>query len=113
MPREVEILMKEAMKREGYGFLRAELCQREAARVRHANGFEPAQVDSRMVTLSLRIPQLLEGIRFLILVARYEKVRHGDAMIDCPVLIAAGVRHDVKRLILSVSVSWSEAEVRW
>ena len=55
----------------------------------------------------------LEGVRFLILDARYEKVRHGGSVIDCAVLIATGVRHDGKRTILGVSVSLSEAEVHW
>ena len=55
----------------------------------------------------------LEGVRFLILDARYEKVRHGGVVIDCAVLIAFGVRLDGKRTILGVSASLSEAEVHW
>lgn len=50
----------------------------------------------------------------LVLDARYEKVRHGGAVIDCAVLIAMGVREeDGKRMLLGVSVSLSEAEVHW
>ena len=190
MPRAVEILMNEAMKRERSAFLGAEPYQREAGRVGHANGFKPKHVDSRMGALELRIPQVrglaegvegfypqslerglrseralklaiaemyvqgvstrkvaaitqalcgldvssssvsrasqqldaeleawrtrpLEGVRFLLLDARYEKVRHGGSVIDCAVLIATGVRHDGKRTILGVSVSLSEAEVHW
>ena len=190
MPRAIEILMNEAMKRERSTFLGAEPYQREAARVGHANGFKPKTVDSRIGSLELRIPQVrgladgvegfypqslerglrseralklaiaemyvqgvstrkvaaitralcgvdvsstsvsrasqqldaeletwrtrpLEGIRYLILDARYEKVRHAGAVIDCAVLIAAGVRRDGKRSILGVSVSLSEAEVHW
>jgi transposase-like protein len=55
----------------------------------------------------------LGKIRRLILDARYEKLRHGGSVIDCAVLIALGVRDDDKRCILGVSVSLSEAEVRW
>ena len=50
---------------------------------------------------------------YLVLDARYEKVRHGGSVIDCAVLIAKGVRRDGKRSILGVSVSLSEAEVHW
>jgi transposase-like protein len=55
----------------------------------------------------------LGTVRFLVLDARYEKVRHGGAVVDCAVLIATGVRPDGKRTILGVSVSLSEAEVHW
>ncbi len=50
---------------------------------------------------------------YLILDARYEKVRHGGSVRDCAVLIAIGVTHNGKRSILGVSVSLSEAEVHW
>lgn len=190
MPRAIEILMNEAMKRERSAFLGAEPYQRQPGRVGHANGFKPKHLDSRMGSLALQIPQVrglaegaegfypqslerglrseralklaiaemyvqgvstrkvaaitqelcgmnvssssvsraaeqldaeletwrtrpLEGVRFLILDARYEKVRHAGAVIDCAVLIAMGVRHDGKRMILGVSVSLSEAEVHW
>ena len=52
-------------------------------------------------------------VPYLILDARYEKVRHGGSVRDCSVLIAVGVREDGKRTILGVSVSLSEAEVHW
>lgn len=52
-------------------------------------------------------------IPYLILDARYEKVRHSGAVIDCAVLIAIGVTPQGKRSILGVSVSLSEAEVHW
>ena len=48
---------------------------------------------------------------YLILDARYEKVRHGGAVIDCAVLVAIGVGIDGRRRVLGVSVSLSEAEV--
>ena len=50
---------------------------------------------------------------YVILDARYEKVRHGGQVIDCAVLVALGVRADGKRDILGVSVALSEAEVHW
>lgn len=50
---------------------------------------------------------------YLILDARYEKVRHGGSVVDCAVLIALGVTPDGKRTVLGVSVSLSEAEVHW
>jgi len=50
---------------------------------------------------------------FVILDARYEKVRHGGCVVDCAVLVAVGVGLDGKRSILGVSVKLSEAEVHW
>ena len=50
----------------------------------------------------------------LILDARYEKMRHGGAVVDCAVLLALGVREDDgRRILLGASVSLSEAEVHW
>jgi len=50
---------------------------------------------------------------YLVLDARYEKVRHGGSVVDAAVLLAAGVRPDGRRSVLGVSVSLSEAEVHW
>lgn len=50
---------------------------------------------------------------YLILDARYEKVRHGGSVVPCAVLVAIGVGPDGKRSVLGVSVSLSEAEVHW
>jgi len=50
-------------------------------------------------------------IPYLILDARYEKVRHGGTVIDMSLLLAIGVQADGKRCVLGVSVSLSEAEV--
>ena len=50
---------------------------------------------------------------YVVLDARYEKVRHGGQVVDCAVLVALGVRGDGKRDILGVSVALSEAEVHW
>lgn len=52
-------------------------------------------------------------IRYLILDARYEKVRIDGTVRDVAVLIGIGVGPDGRRRILGVSVSLSEAEVHW
>jgi len=55
----------------------------------------------------------LGTIRYLVLDARYEKVRHGGSVIDCAVLVAIGVDENGKRTVLGTSVALSEAEVHW
>lgn len=50
---------------------------------------------------------------YLILDARYEKIRHGGSVVSCAVLVAIGVTPEGTRSILGVSVSLSEAEVHW
>ena len=50
---------------------------------------------------------------YLVLDARYEKVREGGKVLDCAVLVAVGVRADGKREILGVSIELSENEVHW
>jgi putative transposase len=55
----------------------------------------------------------LGKLPYLLLDARYEKVRHGGSVVDCAVLVAVGVLPDGKRTVLGVSVSLSEAEVHW
>jgi putative transposase len=50
---------------------------------------------------------------YLILDARYEKVRIDGKVISCAVLTAIGILPSGKRVILGVSVSLSEAEVHW
>lgn len=50
---------------------------------------------------------------YLILDARYEKVRTEGKVISCAVLTAIGILPGGKRGILGVSVSLSEAEVHW
>ena len=55
----------------------------------------------------------LGKLSYLIVDARYEKVRHGGAVVDCAVLVAVGVLPNGKRTVLGVSVSLSEAEVHW
>jgi putative transposase len=55
----------------------------------------------------------LDQIPYLILDARYEKVRIGCSVLSTGVLIALGVRPDGRRMILGVSVAASEAESHW
>jgi len=55
----------------------------------------------------------LGQVKYLILDARYEKVRHGGSVRDCAVLTAIGVDAEGRRSVLGVSVSLSEAEVHW
>lgn len=50
---------------------------------------------------------------YVIVDARYEKVRHGGLLVDCAMLVAMGIGPDGKRTILGVSVALSEAEVHW
>ncbi len=51
--------------------------------------------------------------RYLLLDARYEKVRHGGRIVSCALLYAVGIDLEGKRSVLGVSVSLSEAEVHW
>lgn len=55
----------------------------------------------------------LGEIPYLLLDARYEKVRVGGAVVSCALLIAVGITPDGHRTILGTSVSLSEAEVHW
>jgi len=55
----------------------------------------------------------LEQVPYLVLDARYEKVRHGGQVVSCAVLVATGVLADGRRSVLGVSVALSEAEVHW
>lgn len=82
-------------------------------------GFEisSAQVSRVTATLDEQLSAWRErplgGFPYVILDARYEKVRHGGRVIDCAVLIALGVDTTGKRQILGCSVSLSEQEVHW
>ena len=55
----------------------------------------------------------LDQIEYLILDARYEKVRVAGSVRDCAVLVAIGIKPCGHRSVLGVSVSLSEAEVHW
>ena len=50
---------------------------------------------------------------YLILDARYEKVRVGGCVQDAAILIAYGINLEGRREVLGVSVAMSEAEVHW
>jgi transposase-like protein len=55
----------------------------------------------------------LGEVPYLVLDARYEKVRHAGTVISCAVLVAVGITTAGKRQVLGVSVSLSEAETHW
>jgi transposase-like protein len=55
----------------------------------------------------------LGKIRYLMVDARYEKVRHGGHVIDNAVLVAHGIDDEGNKRIIGVSVSLSESEVHW
>ena len=50
---------------------------------------------------------------YVILDARYERVREAGRLVDCAVLVAIGVTASGHRRVLGVSVALSEAEVHW
>jgi transposase-like protein len=52
-------------------------------------------------------------VKYLILDARYEKVREAGCVRDCALLVAIGIDEAGRRSVLGVSVSLSEAEVHW
>jgi putative transposase len=55
----------------------------------------------------------LEEYPYLVLDARYEKVRHGGSLLTSAVFIAMGVGVDGKRSIIGCSASLTEAELHW
>ena len=55
----------------------------------------------------------LGEILYLILDARYEKVRFNGQVVSCAVLCAIGINAEGRRSILGVSVAFSEAEIHW
>lgn len=57
--------------------------------------------------------QPLGAFPYVILDARYEKVRIDGKVRDCAVLIAIGINSEGKRSVLGVNVALSEAEVHW
>ena len=69
-----------------------------------------AKLDAQLQTWRSRP---LGAFPYLMLDARYEKVRHGGQLLDGAVLIALGIDPKGKRSILGVSVALSEAEVHW
>lgn len=79
--------------------------------------FSSADVSRAATLLDAELEQWrnrpLGDVRYLMVDARYEKVRMNGAVASCAVLIATGVQVDGKRSVLGVSVSLSEAEVHW
>ncbi len=55
----------------------------------------------------------LGEIRYLVVDARYEKMRLGGVVRDAAVFSAIGIGPDERRRVLGVSVALSEAEVHW
>lgn len=55
----------------------------------------------------------LGDVPYVILDARYERVRDAGRVVDCAVLVAIGVTASGHRRVLGVSVALSEAEVHW
>jgi len=69
-----------------------------------------AQLDQELAQWRIRP---LGQFKYLILDARYEKVRINGIVRSCAVLIALGVDPEGKRSVLGVSAKLSEAEVHW
>jgi transposase-like protein len=69
-----------------------------------------AQLDAGLATWRERP---LGPTPYVLLDARYERVREEGQIVDCAVLVAIGITADGKRRILGVSVALSEAEVHW
>jgi len=90
----------------------------EAITERLCGKAESATHGSRAATL---LDEVLESWRnrplgpivYLYLDARYEKVRIDGQIRDATVLMASGMNPEGKRLILGVSVSLGEQELRW
>ncbi len=60
-----------------------------------------------------RTRSLKEPVKYLLLDARYEKVRTDGNVVDSALLIAYGIMEDGHRRVLGVSVEMSEAEAHW
>ena len=71
-----------------------------------------AQLDAQLETWRKRRLDAL-AYPYLILDARYEKVRRDGVVLDAAVLVATGIDSQGQRAILGVSIALSEAEVHW
>ena len=75
------------------------------------------QVSRAVQTLDEELQQWrnrpLDEIPYLLLDARYEKVRIAGSVVSCALLVAVGITPAGQRTIMGVSVSLSEAEVHW
>jgi putative transposase len=82
-------------------------------------GFEISSTEVSRITKSLDEEfqkwrtRRLGQCQYLILDARYEKVRYGGEVLDLAVLWAIGITSEGTRSVLGVSVSLSEAEIHW
>ena len=85
-----------------------ELCGTEVSSMQVSRA--AAMLDEELETWRTRP---LSQVEYLMLDARYEKVRVAGSVRDCAVLIAIGVLPSGQRTVLGVSVSLSEAEVHW
>jgi transposase-like protein len=76
-----------------------------------------AQVSRAMQSLDAELAawrnRPLGEVPYLLLDARYEKVRVSGVVVSCALLVAIGITPDGRRTILGLSVSLSEAEVHW
>jgi transposase-like protein len=93
---------------------------RDAAKVMAEFGLErlsSAQVSRAAALLATELQawrtRRLGEVRYLLLDARYEKLRDGGVVRDAAVLSAIGVEPDGHRRILGVCAALSEAEVHW
>ena len=71
-----------------------------------------AQLDAQLDTWRKRRLDLV-AYPYLILDARYEKVRREGVVLSAAVLVAIGIDQNGERTILGVSTALSEAEVHW
>ncbi len=80
-----------------------------------------AVTSSAVSRATAQLDEVLSGWRertlgvfpYLVLDARYEKVRVAGQIVDAAVLIASGINPDGYRQLLGVSVALSEAEAHW
>ncbi len=63
--------------------------------------------------LSVWRDRALGEIRYLVLDARYERVRMDHEVVDAAVLSAVGILPDGRRSVLGVQIATSEAEINW
>lgn len=85
-----------------------ELCGREVTSMQVSRAVQALDEE-----LSAWRNRPLGEITYLLLDARYEKVRLNGSVVSCALLVAAGIAPDGRRTILGLSVSLSEAEVHW
>jgi transposase-like protein len=71
-----------------------------------------AQLDAQLETWRNRRLDTV-AYPYLIIDARYEKVRRDGVVLDCAVLVAIGIDADGQRAVLGVTTALSEAEVHW